>query len=79
MAQLTRQIKPSEGCFPFLLAAMGERDRSINCLEKGYQEGAGYMPEIKTDPLLRDLRSDPRFQDLLDRVGLPSGRPAANP
>jgi DNA-binding winged helix-turn-helix (wHTH) protein len=77
MTQLTQQVKSSEGCFPFLLAAMGEKEQSINCLEKGYEQGAGYMPQIKTDPVLRELRSDPRFQALLDRVGFPSGRTPA--
>lgn len=74
MTQVTQQTNSSESCFPFLLAAMGQKEQSIQCLEKGYEQGAGYMPQIKTEPLLRDLRSDPRFQALLDRVGFPSAR-----
>jgi len=78
MTQVAQQVNSSESCFPFLLAAMGQKEQSLQCLEKGYQQGAGYMPQIKTDPVLRDLRSDPRFQALLERVGFPSGRATAS-
>ena len=74
MTLVTQQTNSSESCFPFLLAAMGQKEQSIQCLEKGYEQGAGYMPQIKTEPVLQDLRSDPRFQALLDRVGFPSAR-----
>ncbi len=52
-------------------SALAEKDRAIAWLEKGYEEHAGWMPRLKVDPRLDDLRSDPRFQDLVRRVGLP--------
>ncbi len=53
-----------------IYAGLGENDRALEslkkvCLEKSL--GAGW---IRSDPLLDSLRSDPRFQDLLRRVGL---------
>ena len=79
MDQIARRLNPSENeCFPFLLAAMGQTDHSIHCLEKGYAQQAGYIPQIKTDPILDNLHADPRFQNLLARVGFPlNASPAA--
>lgn len=72
MTRIARRVTTAENvCFPFLLAAMGETEQSIHCLEKGYGEQAGYIPGIKSDPILSKLHSDPRFQYLLARVGFP--------
>ena len=43
---------------------------AMHWLEKGFQERFGWMLHLKVDPRLDPLRSDPRFQDLLRRVGL---------
>jgi hypothetical protein len=43
-------------------------------LEKAYQERLYTMPNIKVAPGLRSLRGDPRFADLVRRVGLPQSR-----
>jgi hypothetical protein len=53
-----------------IYAALGERDQAIEWLEKGYEERSGAMILLKSDPLWDDFRPDPRFQDLLRRVGL---------
>ena len=73
MARMTKQVHSLDGqCFPVLLAAMGKKEELLTCLQKGYNERAGYLPQVKTDPVFRELRSDPRFQQLLHRIGLPS-------
>ena len=51
-------------------AAVGEKERALELLEVGYEQRA-YMPRLRVDPALDTLRSDPRFQDLMRRVGLP--------
>jgi TolB-like protein/Tfp pilus assembly protein PilF len=53
-------------------AGLGEKDLAFEWLEKAYAERASWMVHIKWDPRLANLRSDPRFQDLVRRVGLPS-------
>jgi len=50
---------------------LGNRDQAIKSLEQGYTDRDQGMMYLKVDPEMDDLRSDPRFQDLLRRVGLP--------
>ena len=50
---------------------LGEADRAIECLEKSFEEHSHWLIYLHIDPSMDALRSDPRFQDLLRRVGLP--------
>jgi serine/threonine protein kinase/tetratricopeptide (TPR) repeat protein len=51
---------------------LGENDRAIECLEKSWDERCHWLIYLHLDPSMDDLRSNPRFQDLLRRVGLPA-------
>jgi hypothetical protein len=60
---------------PYLLATiyagLGQKDRAFEFLEKAYLERALDLTWfLKADPRVDSLRSDPRFQTLLHRVGL---------
>ena len=48
---------------------LGDKDEAIRWLEKAYNERFWGMILLKTDPRWDSLRSDPRFQDLMRRVG----------
>jgi hypothetical protein len=52
-------------------ALMGDRDHTFEWLEKGYAERSGRMEYLKTEDSLEPLHSDPRYIDLLKRMGLP--------
>jgi TolB-like protein/tRNA A-37 threonylcarbamoyl transferase component Bud32 len=57
-------------------AYLGEKDEAMRWLEKGYEARSGTLLWINMNPqdphdAYASLRSDPRFQDLLRRVGLP--------
>lgn len=57
-------------------AGLGDNDQAFAWLEKAYQERYDRMVWLNIDPLLDPLRSDPRFADLVRRVGLPTPSPA---
>ncbi len=52
-------------------AALGEKDKAFAELNKSYENREPLMIVLKVDPRLDPLRDDPRFQDLLRRVGFP--------
>jgi len=50
--------------------ALGDKERALEWLEKAYTARDWGLPIIKTFPDFDDLRSDPRFSDLLKRMNL---------
>jgi TolB-like protein len=52
------------------LAELGEKDEAFAWLEKAYDERDYQLTLLKVSPEMDNLRSDPRFTDLLRRVGL---------
>ena len=52
-----------------IYASLGDMDQAMNWLEKGYEER--FNPGVLLRPGFDPLRSDPRFQDLVRRIGLP--------
>ena len=52
-------------------AGMGDNDKVFEWLEKDFQNHGYGMHELRLEPLFIALRSDPRFKDLLKRMGLP--------
>ncbi len=55
----------------YVYAALGEADAAFEWLEKAYERRQGELGWLQVAPVLDPLRSDPRFQDLLRRIGLP--------
>ena len=49
-----------------------ESDKSFEWLERAYQQRDSGLPEIKNDPLFKNLRHDPRYTELLKRMRLPT-------
>jgi TolB-like protein/Tfp pilus assembly protein PilF len=54
-----------------IYAALNDRDHAFQWLDKAYQAHEYMMIFLKIDPALSPLRSDPRFGDLVHRVGFP--------
>src|SRR5580700_5271807 len=53
-----------------IYASLGDTDQAVNWLEKGYEER--FNPGVLLRPGFDPLRSDPRFEELMRRIGLPS-------
>ncbi len=68
-----RSKKTYVSSYQIALVYLGLRqsDRAMKELEKAYQEHSTLLAYLKMDPRFDPLRSDPRFQNLLRRIGLP--------
>ncbi|MDX2044080.1 MAG: protein kinase [Acidobacteriota bacterium] len=53
----------------YLHSSLGETDNAINLLEEAYKKRFYALWYLKVDPRYDKLRDDPRFADLLKRVG----------
>jgi Flp pilus assembly protein TadD len=53
-----------------IYTALGDKDQAMAWLEKGYEER--FNPGVLERPCFDRLRSDPRFQNLMRLIGLPS-------
>jgi len=53
-----------------IYVGLGDNDRAMIWLTKAYQ--ARFNPSILMRPVFDPLRSDPRFRDILHRIGIPS-------
>ena len=64
--------------FSILYLALGEKDKAIEWLERGYNDRAGLdLIFIKVDPMLDPLQGEPRFQALVAKVfGPRNGEPS---
>ncbi len=52
-------------------AGLGEKGRAFEWLDKAYDERSYTLTWLKVDPRMDSLRSDPRYKELLLRMGLP--------
>jgi hypothetical protein len=53
---------------------LGQKERALDELGRAYQRGeTNYLFRVKVDPILDDLRGNPRFEALVEKVV--SGKP----
>jgi tetratricopeptide (TPR) repeat protein len=53
-----------------IYAGCGEKDLAFRWLERAYEERSGWLAWLKPEPVSDPLREDPRFGDLLRRMGV---------
>jgi TolB-like protein/DNA-binding winged helix-turn-helix (wHTH) protein/Tfp pilus assembly protein PilF len=58
-----------------IYAGLDEKNEAFACLEKAYEQREQGLAVINREPMFDPLRFDPRFQDLLRRIGLPLRQP----
>jgi TolB-like protein/Flp pilus assembly protein TadD len=54
-----------------IYAGLNDKDKAFEWLERTYQERSSFMTLLKSETTLDNLRADPRYKDLLKRMGLP--------
>jgi hypothetical protein len=51
-------------------AGLGNRDEIFFWLERAYREGSLWLTWINSSPIYDEVRDDPRFQAILERMGV---------
>jgi hypothetical protein len=72
LTQASRQRYIPALSFAVVYVGLGEKDQAFAWLEKAYDERFNRLAYLRREPVWDSLRSDPRFDDLLRRIGLPS-------
>src|SRR5580658_1198731 len=71
LEQESTKVKASPYFIATLYAALGDKDTAFNFLERAYREKSLDLSwHLNADLRIDNLRSDPRYQSLLSRVGL---------
>jgi len=52
-------------------ARLQERDKTVASLEQAFNERDSQLTYLKVEPAFDEVRSDPRFHQLLQRLGMP--------
>jgi len=56
--------------FSEIYAALGEKDEAFAWLDKSYDARSAFLPALLHSPLFDDLRSDPRFPEMIRKRNL---------
>src|SRR3989475_1527014 len=71
LQELSKQRFVSPGLFALIYAALGDKDQAFVWLEKSVEQHDLMTGRLKVDQRFDPLRSDPRFAEMVKRVGLP--------
>lgn len=71
LREMRRQGHVPASSVAMVYVGLDDKDHAFEWLERAYEEGDGSMASLGVNNTLDSLRADPRFQDLLSRVGLP--------
>ena len=72
-AWLEGQQHPESGAWTLLLAALGETDRAVARLQATVKGRRSGVPHLRCTYTYRELRDDPRIQELVAGIGFPKG------
>ena len=70
LAEASRASYVSAFDLAIIHAALGETERALDALDRAFDERSDHLPYIRVNPRLDVLRGHPRFQALLERMGL---------
>jgi TolB-like protein/Flp pilus assembly protein TadD len=58
--------------FAFIYVGIGEKDKAFEILDKIYEQREAWLDLLQVEPMYDNLRSDPRFRDLLEKMRFPN-------
>ena len=70
LGRLSKQKYVSAFHLSLIHMGLGEKNQAFAYLDRAYEERDHWLESIKVHPMLDSLRSDPRFKELLKKVGL---------
>jgi tetratricopeptide (TPR) repeat protein len=59
-------------CLAALYHCLGNRELTFEWMEKALEELSNWLTYVRRDPLFDNLHSDPRFESIMRRIGLPA-------
>ena len=71
LKERSKRTYVSPSTIAFIYGGLGEMEQAFVWLDKAYDERDSLLILLKIEPTFDPLRSDPRFTELLRRVGLP--------
>jgi serine/threonine protein kinase/TolB-like protein/Tfp pilus assembly protein PilF len=71
LKELSKRQYVQPSYISLLYSGLGDKEQALEWLEKAYADRDDRLIFVITDPMLDDIRPDPRFQDLARRIGLP--------
>ena len=69
--ELSKRRYEDPALIGFIYARAGDKDQAFAWLEKGFNEKSDTVQYLKISHMVDPLRSDPRYAELLKRMGLP--------
>jgi len=70
LKERSQQTYAQPSLIALIHAGLGDKNQAFDWLQKAYEDRSAGLLYLKVDPTFDSLRSDPRFTDLLRRVGL---------
>jgi hypothetical protein len=71
LKELSKRQYVQPSYISMLYSGLGDKEQAFEWFEKAYADRDDRLIFVITDPMLDNMRSDPRFQDLVRRIGLP--------
>ena len=68
--ELSKQEYVSSCELAAIYVALGDNEQAFQLLEKAYAERSFHLVRLNISPQFKPISSDPRFQDLVQRIGL---------
>jgi len=70
LREISKRHYVSPYWFAGVYAGLGDKEQAFAWLDKAYQDRTLFLIWLKVEPQFENLRDDPRYNDLLRRIGL---------